>query len=304
MTKTKLGAIPQEWLRGGGSQHLINDKGLLAKLLLARIDSNFQGSVNAAAKSCGISEPQLRRLVQGMVSTRVTDQTFMRLKAFLGDELRSTEMFWRPSSQAAMGLSVMWGLELEHRIISGPFTVDMGPSNAPDGSSASRRVAFREVLTRIRKSDILVTVRTELRELISSKGLTANEKWVLHQLGGPSRNPVRRRRPGIPARRYYLGVLRTIEPLLDAAATGWIERRHVELTDPDFADFIKAGWRREMLLLRREADAVRAQRAVNFALHPKARVDTFQMRMERALAASSKPTTPSVMGLRKIGRGR
>ena len=61
--------------------------------------------------------------------------------------------------------------------------------------------------------------------------------------------------------RIQLAVLRMLEPLLESFASGGIERHHRTLTDDDLADFVRAGLRREVVLLSRENDLARVQHA-------------------------------------------
>jgi plasmid maintenance system antidote protein VapI len=59
--------------------------------------------------------------------------------------------------------------------------------------------------------------------------------------------------------RAELSRRRIFEPLLQAGEAGWIERNGGELTAAEFCRFVKAGWAREEILLRRENDLPRAQ---------------------------------------------
>ena len=59
--------------------------------------------------------------------------------------------------------------------------------------------------------------------------------------------------------RARLAELRVVAPLLDHGETEGIERRESELSQRELVQFIKAGIRREMILLNRETDIRRAQ---------------------------------------------
>ena len=60
-------------------------------------------------------------------------------------------------------------------------------------------------------------------------------------------------------RRRNIALMRIVGPLLDASDTAYIERRWNELTNDELRQFIHAGIRREVILLRRSPDAQRAQ---------------------------------------------
>jgi hypothetical protein len=63
---------------------------------------------------------------------------------------------------------------------------------------------------------------------------------------------------GIRVQRAYLNL---VEPLLQGDETGGIERDWSELTDDEQIEFIKAGIKREKILLNRSPDIPRAQEA-------------------------------------------
>jgi hypothetical protein len=62
--------------------------------------------------------------------------------------------------------------------------------------------------------------------------------------------------------RHRLAILRTFEPLLAYPVAGGVELHPDELSDADFGDFVRAGYKRERILIQRDADVARAQNAV------------------------------------------
>jgi predicted transcriptional regulator len=62
----------------------------------------------------------------------------------------------------------------------------------------------------------------------------------------------------LPPGRARFSALRILEPLLDHSRTGRVERGAEELTPEEFAQFVRAGIARELILLRRGPDAWRA----------------------------------------------
>ena len=68
--------------------------------------------------------------------------------------------------------------------------------------------------------------------------------------------------------RLNLAWARIIAPLVDHVDAGGIERSVDGLTDQEFADFIKAGIRRERVLLRREPALAVAQRRAKLWIEP------------------------------------
>lgn len=83
--------------------------------------------------------------------------------------------------------------------------------------------------------------------------------------------------------RAELARRRILEPLLQAGESGWIERNGWELTASEFCRFVKAGWKREEVLLRREGETSRAQMSMALSLAASA------VRMGRTVQVSVSP---------------
>lgn len=66
--------------------------------------------------------------------------------------------------------------------------------------------------------------------------------------------------------RAELARRRILEPLLQAHESGWVERNGWELTTSEFCHFVRAGWKREEILLRREGEIPRSQKSMVLSL--------------------------------------
>jgi hypothetical protein len=88
----------------------------------------------------------------------------------------------------------------------------------------------------------------ELFERVANEVPDVQTDWAKHAL----------QREGIKDERRWLALWRVLAPLADATWAGGIERTHDELSTEEFQRFVRLGWEREKLLLRRDADVVRA----------------------------------------------
>jgi hypothetical protein len=105
-------------------------------------------------------------------------------------------------------------------------------------------------------------VAGEICRGLKAASVKSPARYLLLKLGGTSERPGGEYFGGIAPERYVLAFYRIIQPLLDSQGYGQIERHHSELEvdSAEFQQFIEAGWIREKILLRREADRVRPQR--------------------------------------------
>lgn len=281
----------------GPTHRAIRDRDKLATTLRAHINADFGGSVNLAAQNASISEPQLRRLTSGLVVSRVSGVTFERLEAFLGKAV-THQLFWSVNTQRSAGLYMLWELEVAHRSMEGTFMARAVLSGSQKGEWLGRREELKTILRRIGNAPDLL----EIQDLLTADKLTSEEEWILDYLGGKStRITPKKRRDGVPVSRYYLALLRSVEPLLDAAVSGWVERRQSEMTDREFRSFVQHGWTREKILLNRKGNQMRSDRVADLVLDMDRPPIRFEDLARQSLPrVKSKPETSWLGGMLKV----
>lgn len=248
----------------------ILDRRRLASALLKRINEGFGGNLSAAARDAGLEQPTLyhhanptpatagsgKRLAYGNVSPAVAEG----LALLLSPEDRR-EIFRAPGAVYGLFLYSEWLASATDRAgTKGLPHEKFAWDESPDGPWIDRATEFRVLLNRIRNDAPHVANQIE-KVAFRLPNIDSQCRKALKTLGiqyEPDRSK-KVRYPIIPAR-FLLSLYRMLEPLLDSAASGWIELRHDELTRARFRQFIEAGWKREMVLLGRASDSRRLDR--------------------------------------------
>lgn len=242
----------------------ILDRFRLTRLLREAVERRYQGNLNHAARDAGIPQPTLHRWVNdtrsngGSDKVRKIDRRHVDgIFKLLGDG--AAELFEHPSAWYAKTLYVRWMDEMIDHLLG--LKVDSRVFKAsPEGPWKGRQTEFQALLRRIREEaphvgaainlvgSRLTFVSDECEEILSTIG-----KMSPRMKNHPAGNYID------PAR-FTVAVYRMLDPLLNAAASGWVERRHLELSPEEFEQFVSAGWKRESIMLSRKDDALRLQR--------------------------------------------
>jgi hypothetical protein len=146
--------------------------------------------------------------------------------ALYASSLRAVERLLSPDDRLAFGQTLLTP-EAQERIAAQRRWIDA--TNAQQ--FALRRDLVRELIDRVKRE--VPDVVTEWQGLF--------------------------RRPGFLKGRRAVALWRVVAPLAEAESAGGVERTHEELTVEEFQQFVRRGWEREKILLRREPDVVRAQ---------------------------------------------
>jgi transcriptional regulator with XRE-family HTH domain len=226
-------------------EYLIQDRAALAELLRDTINRRYGGSQNEAAKAVGVPRSVLGRFCAGQ-SEKVRHETMERLRQLLAVRLRQLEAaVFSPAARDALARYYVW--------------LDAETEAALAGVLRTRRRDLPESEIDFTRAMEGVRSRTErARRLIARlKGEYADERAPLERalIAG-----------GHTDARAQLALARVVSPLLDADESGLIEREQSEFTSRELREFIRAGIKRETLLLKREPDLRRAQGAPQRAL--------------------------------------
>jgi transcriptional regulator with XRE-family HTH domain len=175
----------------------------------------------AAAKALRVNQATLWRILRGKVSRRISEATFNRIaRALFTLDREMARRFERSvhSPESFENLTRYWGWWLTQHDA-------LAPAARAVGAQLSAIPTYRRLIDRF---------LSDARERPTGEA------------------------PG-DDRRVRLALYRALEPLAAADATGGIERGWQELhRRGQLADFLSASFRRELLLLEREPDVVRA----------------------------------------------
>lgn len=216
-----------------GGHFTILDPGAFGSAVKREVENRYEGHVPRAAAALGISRQTLTRLMTG-TATRITVPTFERINSLLANSPSDSVGSVLPSEgQQAFVAYWLWLRSSFNRVLR-----DHGAGSAvavthQEGDWRGRATEWEALLNRTRRvaPDVLTAINA----------IAAERKFLVDRL--------------------HLVIVRLLEPLLESYSSGGVERYHVTLTDDELADFIRAGLRREMILLNRENDIGRAQRA-------------------------------------------
>lgn len=209
MTKPKRGN-PTHWT-------VPNIEGL-AGLVRHEIRTRFGGSVNAAAKSKGMSQSTLNRLVTGRTK-RLRQKTVDEAFQLLPKEAQYTrEIFIEP---VALLQFRRW-TQRYRRLLIEVGTARSHPFNA---------------------------VRSELVALLHRLSRDCSRQYArLVALGGGKHSPDR----------VNVAILRILTPLVQGPASRFIEKSWTEMDNRELGAYLEAAIRAEAALLKRSPDASRA----------------------------------------------
>jgi hypothetical protein len=235
---------------------------LLAELLRAKIDADFGGSLNKAAKACGISQPTLYRRVVGiprrpgqkpvLPRSPISRVTLSKLLAFLGDAAsrKAIDAVMSPRASELVVQYDKWNKRFQADAIDDARD-DRIRAVPPEDEPLwkGRFIEFRRLWTRL--ADELPDVYTDIFKVFDVP------PGFAQQLSSGTRQ----RRSGIQIVRFTTAIYRIFLPLLEVKESGWIERRGHELSRSEFRHFVECGWKREKILLSRPGDLQRAQRS-------------------------------------------
>ena len=245
--KTKLVGLP--------------DPELLARLLREKIDAEFGGNLNKAAKAAGISQPTLYRRVIG--SRRRRGQKLLVCRSPISRVLLSKLLKFLEGSASRDVIVALISPTVSASVIQYHKWNERFQFEAVDDSRDARILSvppeesplwhgrlseFRALWARL--ADELPHVYNDIFRLFEIP------PGFARQLSKPGRQ----RKSGIQVVRFTTTVYRIFLPLLEAKESGWIERRGHELSRAEFRHFVESGWRRERILLSRAGDLQRAQR--------------------------------------------
>jgi hypothetical protein len=232
--------------RARGPEFPIQDRRALASLLEEVIKRRFSGNRSAAARSVGIPHSTLKRYHEKR-GAGIRRETLLKLDRLLGAAGR------KRLSDAVLTSASRGALEAYDDWLAAELS----------GISAGSRRTFHYALRTVSPGDDWkldeltdhATVRGKRLEqvILSSLIRRFRDEWE-------PLDRVLRRRPH-EEMRARLASLRVVAPLLDSDETAGIERSYAEMSKSELRAFIKAGVRREVILLDRDTDVRRAQAA-------------------------------------------
>jgi hypothetical protein len=259
----------------------------LAEALQAEIDRSFAGNRSKAAAFAKVSLSTLNRYTHGGSlpnGSKTGSRRVTRISPAIARKL-STLLPCEQWSKLYTSREKAYGLFLYTRWL-GEMLDQAGARRRPHEKRAGRPSPYgpwigrcaelKTLLRRVRDEVPGVTTRIatmalrltridrETRNLLDTLGVSQKQAPAKVFKAGQKR--------GVPAKnaitpaRFSLALYRVFEPLLDSAASGWIERRGNELSRREFGQFVNAGWRREAILLDRVSDVRRVDR-LQLGLH-------------------------------------
>jgi hypothetical protein len=210
----------------------IADPSALAAHIRREIDARFGGNLSEAARAAGLSQPTLQRLSKGK-SKQLGIETMARLHTFM------------PEDREVWGKAIVTDLATDSLIAYDQWF-----------ESYRKQVLFPEGVFPLHSTGPIpwAIPPREFHALVTkSRGVAPEIFADWEALLVTSK---------FTSKRMLLALVRIFEPLLTYGLSGGIERHWTELDDQELADFVRAGMRRELILLRRGADIARAQMAV------------------------------------------
>lgn len=225
----------------------ILDREGFAKELRDAIQSQCAGSNRAAAQRIGVAPGTIDRLTSGR-SSSVKRETLRLVEPLMPDNSAAASALAPPFVRQALTAYEALCIEV----------IERATTARPD-EAGSRATTLKAVLKRV-SSDAPVTARDMIQCVNGGyKGPLFDD--LVRLLGGNRNRKAVGAGNGIAPYRYAVAILRTIEPLLEAAQSSGVERSMSELSFEEFRDFIEMGWEREQILLDRGSDLARAQRS-------------------------------------------
>jgi hypothetical protein len=238
----------------------------LGTALRRRVKEDFAGNLSAAARAAGISQPTFYRyskpsaagVGRGLKQTRMKPVIAKKLAAFLpamrGDLLRSRQAAF------ALYLYTQWlGAALDRLGSKGLPQVGRLHQQSPEGVWIDRATEFGRLLVRIGKE--VPSVKQDIAQAARRvRAIDAETQQALRMLGVTNVKTNESMRKPITSARFLFSLYRMVEPLLDSAASGWIELRGSELSKTRLRQFAVASWKREAVTLERLSDIERLSR--------------------------------------------
>lgn len=227
--------------RSKGWTFTILDRGRLAAVLDRAIRTRFGGNVSAAARSVGMPQSQVYRFSRGALGGARRETLERLAKLVLPSERREIRAALLPrETVVALRRYDRWLRESAAPAVLGLDVLSSLVKRPWEAETASATLAFRS---------------HELQRLV--RVLRRRFPQPFDRFAGEMQ-----RRGHARQRRIALAVARVVAPLLDAGASGGIERDVDELSESELRRFLAAGFARERILLRRAPDVLRAQEAL------------------------------------------
>jgi hypothetical protein len=220
----------------------IVDPERLAKEIKLALDTRYGGSQSEAARDVGLSQSQLSRLLSCQM--RLVTRTTLEALLTLVEEWRHSglyQAFLTPLEWGALRRyyewTDMWDGDTQ------PIEYEFPPSREADEGVAQRRERWMDLVEDLRKR--FPAHFNDFDRFLKSRG---------HR--------------GI---RVDLAFRRIVEPLLQTDGSGGIERDWRELNHEELEAFVKAGIKRETIMLDRSPDIQRAKEASERVSQPQDR---------------------------------
>lgn len=193
-----------------------------------------RGSLARAAAAVGMSRQTLHRLAAGRAA-RITVRTLEQLEQLLPESgLKWAKYILSPDGHQAFVAYVLW------------LRSSFDQLRRDRGAGSAIEVVHEEAEWRGRSAewaDLVERARRATPDVFTALDALMNDRNFVGD-------------------RIQVGLGRILEPLLESYASGGIERYHGTLSDDELADFVRAGFLRETILLNRDNDLARAQHAI------------------------------------------
>ena len=211
----------------------ISDRDALAKLMSESVETRFGGSVARAARETGAPRALLRRVLASSQASVRTDNVpaLRRVAGRRKTEVEAMLLAGRP--EARLQLYDEWLRASTLAAKNGALQPKVGTL-----SEIGRRVANCHYIEFV---DLVTRLRRDFEDLWKPLDRTLTRRHY--------------------QARAELAFARVVAPLVDCFDSAGIERNPDELTESELRAFIKAGVKRECILLKREADPQRAHSA-------------------------------------------
>lgn len=232
---------------------------------MRRVKEDFGGNLSAAARAAAISQPTFYRYANPSGAGAAGKLKQMRMKPMIARNLvaflpeRRNDLLRSRQAAYALYLYAQWlGAALDR---SGSKGLPHGRihQQSPEGDWIDRATEFSRLLARIGKE--VPSVKQDIAQAARRiRAIDSQTKQALAKLGIMDVKPNESIRKPIISARFLLSLYRMVEPLLDSAASGWIELRGSELSKARFRQFAVASWKREAVTLERLGDIERLSR--------------------------------------------